>query len=97
MSDHIPPELAAKIAVNRPGWFALRHHEGWWVGTAKGVTCYRDMELARYALTIVWQCEGSRSIDYKIVPFTEDPVKANGEHTPKYSAIEAMNRCKAKS
>lgn len=84
------------VAANRIGWDAIQHKDGWWVGTENGVTCYADHDLARAALTIIWQREGGRKLSYHIKPFTGANV-ANGEHTPKLSAVEALNRYEAKA
>jgi hypothetical protein len=83
------------VSCDRIGWDAIQHKDGWWVGTEKGVTCYGDHELARVALTIIWQREGGRQLDYRIKPFTGANA-VNGEHTPKLSAADAMNRFEAK-
>ena len=77
------------VRPNRIGWEAIQHKDGWWVGTDKGVTCYGDHDLARYALTVIWQREGGRQVNYKIKPFTGADRLA-GEHTPLKSAEEAM-------
>ena len=84
------------VSCDRIGWDAIQHKDGWWVGTEKGVTCYGDHELARVALTIIWQREGGRQLNYRIKPFTGANVQ-NGEHTPKLSAVDALNRYKAQA
>lgn len=82
-------------SCDRIGWDAIQHRDGWWVGTDKGVTCYGDHELARVALTIIWQREGGRQLNYRIRPFAGANV-ANGEHTPWLSAVDALKRYEAK-
>ena len=77
------------VKPNQIGWFAIRHKDGWWVGTDAGATCYKERALARYALTIIWQREGGEQLDYRIEPFTGADVDA-GEHTPEKSAEDAM-------
>jgi len=84
------------VSCDRIGWDAIQHKDGWWVGTEKGVTCYGDHELARVALTIIWQREGGRQLNYRIKPFTGANV-ANGEHTPKLSAVDALKSYEAKA
>jgi hypothetical protein len=88
--------LKRVVSCDRIGWDAIQHKDGWWVGTEKGVTCYGDHELARAALTIIWQREGGRQLNYRIKPFTGANV-ANGEHTPKLSAVDALKRYEAKA
>ena len=89
-------DIKAMVAKNVIGWFAIRHKEGWWVGNEDGVTCYGLRELAQYALTIIWQREGGRRLDYRIHRFT-GVTHANGVHEPKYSAEEALNRYEKES
>ena len=91
-----PGSLQGLVRCDRIGWDAIRHKDGWWVGTQRGVTCYGDHDLARAALTIIWQREGGRQLNYRIKPFTGANV-ANGEHTPKLSAVDALNRYEAKA
>jgi len=83
------PKLSELIKPNRIGWEAIRHKDGWWIGTDNGVTCYGDHDLACAALTIVWQREGGGRLDYRIQTFTGADHKT-GEHTPKLSAVEAL-------
>lgn len=91
MSKKNKKDLEAMVAVNRVGWEAIQHKEGWWVGTEKGVTCYGDHELARMALTLVWQRDGGRILNFRIKEYTQ--VADNNvapDYTPKYSAEEAL-------
>ncbi len=83
-----------QVKPNRIGWFALRHKDGWWVGTSTGVTCYETEELARAANTIATEREGRRV--FKIETFTGANVK-NGEHTPKFSAEQAIKNIEERS
>jgi hypothetical protein len=76
---------------NKIGWHALQHKDGWWVGTDEGVVCYEDHEMARIALTILWQRDGGQALNYIIKVFTGADTKA-GEHTPKFTAEEAIKR-----
>lgn len=73
------------------GWAAIQHKDGWWVGTPDGVTCYADRDLARAALTIIWQRDGGGELNYRIAMFTGANVR-NGEHIPKLSAVDALQR-----
>ena len=78
------------VKPNVPGWWAIQHKDGWWVGTAEGVTCYGIHDLARAALTIIWQREGGHRLDYRIKNYDETGTVNAGEHTPPKSAAEAM-------
>lgn len=78
-----------QVKPGRIGWFAIRHKDGWWVGTDKGVTCYADRKLARYALTLVWQRDGGGVLNYRVRKYTGATVPA-GEHTPIKSAEQAL-------
>lgn len=85
-------ELANMVDTNRVGWEAIRHKDGWWVGTEKGVTCYSEHDLARMALTIVWQRDGGQALNFRIEKYTKVANKnVAPDYTPKYSAEEAMN------
>lgn len=88
--------LHAVVSCDRIGWYAIQHKDGWWVGTEKGVTCYADRDLARAALTIIWQREGGRQLNYRIKLFTGANVAA-GEHTPPKSAMDALRDYEAKA
>jgi hypothetical protein len=77
------------IQPNIIGWFALHHKDGWWVGTERGATCYKTMEHARVALTILWQQEGGSRINYRIKAFTGAEV-CTGEHALKKTAGQAI-------
>lgn len=83
--------IKAKVAPNRIGWYALRHRDGWYVGTDDGVTCYADHDLARAALTIAWQRDGGRRVNFKIVTYIEPSIHLTGEYTPQKTAIEAIH------
>lgn len=83
-------QLQELVQVNRVGWECLRHKDGWLVGTSEGVTCYGDHMLARAALTIAWQRDGGRALNYRIVTLTEADLTDVGEYRPKYSAVHAI-------
>jgi hypothetical protein len=88
-------DLEKMIAVNRVGWEAIQHKDGWWVGTDKGVTCYGDHEIARAALTLVWQRDGGRQLNFRIKEYTQvADTNVAPDYTPKYSAEEALNNYK---
>ena len=79
------------VAYNRVGWEAIQHNDGWWVGTEKGVTCYGDHELARLALTIIWQRDGGKLLNFKIAKYTQVADKnVAPDYTPEYNAVEAL-------
>ena len=85
--------LYALVAFNRVGWEAIKHKDGWWVGTEKGVTCYGDHDIARMALTLVWQRDGGKQLNFKIEKYTEVAnKKADPDYTPEYSAEDALAR-----
>jgi hypothetical protein len=86
--------ITDQVGRNQVGWDALQHKDGWWVGDANGVICYTDPMLARAALTIAWQRDGGRALNYRIKPFTHAEVDT-GEFTPKYSGFEALARYEA--
>jgi hypothetical protein len=96
-------QLSEKVCLNEIGAHAIRHTDGWWVGNDKGILCYKDHYLARVALTILWQRDGGKKLNYSIQTFTgADTI--NGTHTPKFSAEEAINnyedkpkRCRIRS
>lgn len=71
------------------GWWGLRHKDGWWAGTSKGANTYHDREFARLALTILWQREGGKALDYKIERFTGANI-IDGDFTPRKSAEDAI-------
>jgi hypothetical protein len=84
-------EVVSQVASNRVGWLALRHREGWWVGTEGGTTCYKDRQIARAALTILWQRDDGRRIpQFRIETFTGAEVNI-GDWTPKKSAEQALS------
>lgn len=78
------------------GMDAIQHKDGWWVGDGYGVTCYADHDLARAALTIIWQREGGRQLNYRIKPFT-GANRLAGEHTPPKTAVEAIRDYEGKA
>lgn len=82
-------DIEAMVQPNRNGWFAIRHKDEWWVGTDKGTTCYQERDLARYALTLIWQRDGGRRLDFRIFTFTGADANT-GEYTPKKSAKQAL-------
>jgi hypothetical protein len=84
--------LTELVKPNRVGWECLRHKDGWFVGTKEGITCYGEHMLARAALTIVWQRDGGRAINFRIVTLTDADVVNAGEYTPEHSAVHAMYR-----
>ena len=71
------------------GWWGLRHKDGWWVGTSEGANTYDDIYLARVALTILWQRDGGKALNYKIERFTGANIIA-GDFTPQKSAEDAI-------
>lgn len=83
--------IKPKVEYNRIGWDAIQHLDGWWVGTENGVPCYEDHMIARAALTILWQMDGGRKLNYRIKKFTgADTI--TGKQTTKYTAKEAIER-----
>ncbi|MEN6635518.1 MAG: hypothetical protein ABFC56_06695 [Clostridiaceae bacterium] len=91
MAKKTKQDIKDMIAINRVGWEAIRHKDGWWVGTEEGVTCYGDHELARMALTIVWQRDGGKELNFSIQPYTEvTNKKLDTDYSPQYSAEEAL-------
>jgi hypothetical protein len=85
-------DLAALVGVNQIGWSAIRHKDGWWVGTEKGVTCYNDRMLARMALTLIWQRDGGEELNFSIEKYTKVANKnVAPDFTPNFSAEEALN------
>ncbi len=79
------------VAINRIGWDAIWHLDGWWVGNEKGVTCYADHRLARIAMTVLWQRDGGRQLNYRIKTF-DGATKCAGDYKPRLSYDEAMTR-----
>lgn len=71
------------------GWWGLRHRDGWWVGSSAGANTYDDIYLARVALTILWQRDGGKSINYKIERFAGANI-ITGDFTPQKSAEDAI-------
>jgi hypothetical protein len=84
-------DLEEKVAVNRVGWEAIKHNDGWWVGTEKGVTCYADHDLARVALTLVWQRDGGKKLNFRIEKYEQVADKnVAPDYTPIFSAEAAL-------
>ena len=92
MSKKTKVDIQDMVAVNRVGWEAIRHKDGWWVGTEKGVTCYGDHDFARLALTLVWQRDGGKKLNFRIEKYTEVASKPGPDYTPEYGAEEALKR-----
>jgi hypothetical protein len=46
------------------------------VGTSEGANTYDDIYFARVALTILWQRDGGKAINYKIERFTSANIIA---------------------
>ena len=90
-------DLAAKIKINRPGWYALRHKDGWWVGGAAGVTCYRTRPIAAYALTLAWQRDGGKQLNFKVDRYPGDANVDAGTYTPALSAVDAIQKYESKT
>jgi hypothetical protein len=79
-----------KVKISEPGWWAIADKRGGWVGNDKGVLCYEDEEIARAALTIVWQMEGGGALNFELKRFTEANTKT-GDYDFKKSAVEALS------
>jgi hypothetical protein len=92
MSENTKANIQDMVAVNRVGWEAIKHKDGWWVGTEKGVTCYGDHELARVALTLIWQRDGGKKLNFKIEKYTDIANTLGPDYTPEYGAEEALQR-----
>jgi len=93
MSKKNKTDLDALVAFNRVGWEAIKHKDGWWVGTEKGVTCYGDHDIARMALTLVWQRDGGKQLNFRIEKYTKVAnKKLDPDYTPEYSAEDALAR-----
>jgi hypothetical protein len=85
------------VKINKIGWFAIQHSkEGWWIGTPKGVTCYKDHDLARVALTMIWQMDGGKELMYSVKPFTGASRRIT-DHICEIDGAEAMARYCASS
>ena len=80
---------APSCSPDRVGWWAIRHRDGWWVGTEAGVTCYEEHDFARLALTIVWQRDGGKACRFRIERFTGANIIA-GDFTPEKSGEQAI-------
>lgn len=78
-----------EVAFNRVGWYAIQHHDGWWVGLDEGVTCYKDNMMARVALTLLWQRDGGGALHFSIKTFT-GANQISGDYTPPLSAEKAL-------
>lgn len=79
-----------EIGFNKAGWYCLRHKDGWYVGHAEGILCYKDHGFARVALTILWQRDGGGAVCYKIETYQGEPLVEAGEHSFKLSAVAAI-------
>lgn len=77
------------MEYNHKGWWAVRHRDGWWVGTEQGVPCYEERLWAQYALTIIWQRDGGKGVNFRVALFTGANV-VTGEYTPIKSAEQAL-------
>lgn len=98
MSKKTKENLENSVAVNRVGWEAIQHVDGWWVGTDKGVTCYAAHELARVALTLIWQRDGGKKLNFRIAEYTQAANKnVAPDYTPRYSAEDALKNYEKKS
>lgn len=98
MSKIQKEDLEKLVEVNRVGWEAIRHVDGWWLGTEKGVTCYGDHELARVALTLAWQRDGGKKLNFRIAEYTQVADKnVDPDYTPVYSAEDALKNYESKS
>lgn len=83
------PDLSKLVDYNHEGWYALQHiKEGWWVGTEKGVLCYQEYDIARYANTVMWLREKKKR-NFAIKVFT-GANKMTGEYKPKRAAGPAL-------
>lgn len=68
MNPQSPDIKLPAMDIDREGWWAIQHTDGWWCGTERGVTCYEDRDMARVALTILWQMDGGGKLNYRIKP-----------------------------
>ena len=98
MSKKKKEDLEKLVAFNRVGWEAIKHVDGWWLGTEKGVTCYADHELARVALTLAWQRDGGGKLNFRIAEYTQVADKnVAPDYTPIYSAEDALKNYEKKA
>ena len=97
MHSALTHELADKVKINRPGWYALRHKDGWWVGGEAGVTCYASRALAAYALTIAWRRDGGKQLNFKVDKYLELAKVPAGTYTPGIGAEDALKAYEAKA
>lgn len=81
--------VADGVRLNVRGWWAVREVNGAWIGTDEGVTCYRDRDLARVALTILWQRDGGGPLKLEVAAFTGADLKV-GRHRPAKDAVTAL-------
>lgn len=84
------PPWDPQTAIDKAGWWAIKHNDGWWAGTADGVICYEDYEMARVALTMRWQMDGGGKLLYRIKQFPGVDTVAGEAHVPKKSAEQAL-------
>jgi len=96
MNENENETLNTNIEPGRIGWWGIRHHGGWWVGSDKGANTYEDRYFARIAMTLLWQREGGRVCHYAVERFTGANIIA-GEFTPKKSAEQAITDYEAKN
>lgn len=94
MKEKLDP--SDEVGVNKVGWYCLRHKDGWFVGTEDGVTCYRQHDIARAALTIAIERERGRWNTYRIETFRTGALVKKGEHTPELSAAQALKNLEGK-
>ncbi len=88
MSDK-PPE-PPKVEIDHPGWWAIRHRDGWWLGTEEGVLCYEDYDFARVAMTLRWQMDHSQQpFGYSIKKWP-GPTVAGREIENRKTALQAI-------
>lgn len=84
------PNKPPQVSRNQPGWLAILHKDGWWVGDNNGVFCYSDPEVAKAALTIIWQRDGGKRLNFRIQPFPGGNVRKSGDYTPAKTIEQAI-------
>ena len=62
------------IGHNRPGWFGIKHKDGWFVGDKQGALCFESHRLAQIALTIIWQRDGGQRLNFYIELIPVNPL-----------------------
>jgi hypothetical protein len=80
---------------NHIGWLAIRHKDGWWLGKSDGVPCYPKRDIARAALTIVWQMDGGKKMNFHLEPFT-GVNKDAGKYEMKKTGAKALRDYEAR-